>query len=153
MSLVSNMSRRMQMGLLALLAVVGLTATNVVATAEPAAASATWCQYTSTVTLPGGYTVPTGNYCFTVNGSGTWVNFTSGSWNGVIIFNPAERVTFYDRYGNNKASWITYSQQGTSSGYRYWQSGIRGNAWAGGSACGEMMSSGVTVGKICHRIA
>lgn len=152
-SLVSNMSRRLRMGLVAFLAFVGLTVTTVVAAPAPAEASATWCRYTSTITLPGGFTVPTGNYCFSVIGSGTWVDFTSGSWNGPVIQNAGERVTFYDRYGNNKGSWITYSQPGNSYGYRYWRSGLRGNAWAGGSVCGDMMASGVTIGRICHRIA
>lgn len=142
-SLMLNLKRT----LAALLILAGITAV----TAAPASAGATWCRYTGTVVVKG-ITIPTGNYCFSVGGSGTRIDFTSGSFNGPIIYDAAERVTFVDRYGNTYASWITYSRAGKSYGYRYWKTGINGYARAGGSVCGEMMSAGVPIGKICHRI-
>ena len=54
--------------------------------ASPASASATWCLPTSQVKVFG-VTVPVGQYCFSVIGSGTRVDFTSGSWNGVVVVN------------------------------------------------------------------
>lgn len=134
-------------GLAILLLVVGAGAVS----AAPASADARWCGYTGTIAVKG-VTIPTGQYCFSVVGSGTHVNFTSGSYNGPIILDAVERVTFVDRYGNNYASWITYNKPGRSYGYRYWQSGINGNARSGGSVCGEMMSAGVPLRKICHGI-
>lgn len=135
----------------AFLAVV-MMVTSLVTTSTPAAASATWCLHTSQVKLVG-ITIPTGYYCFSVLGSGTRVDATTGSYNGPVIANAAERVTFYDRYGRSYASWITYSSRGNTYGFRYWRSGIHGYAKAGGSVCGEMMAAGVTIGRICHRIA
>lgn len=136
-------------GFLAAMALaLGVTAT----TATPASASATYCLNTGT-TKVFGQTIPTGYYCFSVIGSGTRVDFTSGSWNGPIVVNATERVTFYSRFGQGYASWITYRRDGNSYGYRYWRSGISGYAQAGGSVCGEFMTAGVVIGKICHRIA
>jgi hypothetical protein len=133
--------------------IVASTGAVVIATpATPAAASATWCLYTSQVRI-GGVTVPTGQYCFSVLGSGTRVDATTGSWNGPVAPWPSERVTFYNRYGTSYASWITYSGSGNTYGYRYWRSGISGYASSGGSVCGEFMASGVVIGKICHRIS
>lgn len=120
--------------------------------ASPASASATWCLPTSQVKVFG-VTVPVGQYCFSVIGSGTRVDFTSGSWNGIVVVNATERVTFFDRNGTSYASWITYRRDGNSYGYRYWRSGISGTARAGGSVCGEFQTGGVVIGRICHRIA
>lgn len=143
----SRLVQSLGRGLAILLLVLGAGAVS----AMPASASATWCGYTGTIAIKG-VTVPTGQYCFSVIGSGTHVDFTSGSYNGPIIIDAVERVTFVDRNGNSYASWNTYNKPGRSYGYRYWRSGINGNARSGGSVCGEMMSAGVGISKICHRI-
>ncbi|HSX01424.1 MAG TPA: hypothetical protein VLF67_04245 [Candidatus Saccharimonas sp.] len=109
-------------------------------------ASATWCTYTKTIG-----TAPLGQYCFSVNGSGLYVNNTIGSWNGPWVDYPREKVTFYDTYGNAYATYYTYSGTGRTYGYRAWYSGIHGTARTG-HVCGEFMSYGTTIGTVCLNI-
>ena len=142
----SRFGQRLARAAVIVLTTIGITAGSVVI-ATPANASATKCAYTKTIG-----SAPLGQYCFSVTGSGLHIDSTSGSWNGPWVDYPREKVTFYDVNGNAYGSWITYSGSGRTYGFRYWRSGISGNAKLG-SACGEFMSYGTTIGKICVNIA
>jgi hypothetical protein len=121
-----------------------------VGTGKPASASATWCaQFGAKSVL--GHSIATGQYCFTVSGSGTTVNYTSGSVNTGWIGYPTEVVQFYDNTGSNYASYTTFRGQGTLYGYHYWKTGIHGNARIG-SVCGSLLSYGQTIARVCANI-
>lgn len=120
---------------------------GVVGIASPASATGTHCAKWGVVRI-WGHSLPTGQYCFSVVGSGTRVSFTSGSYNTGWIYNAGERVRFYDTRGTNYATWYTHQDYGTTYGYHYWTTGIRGNARYG-RACGEMLSSGAVIASAC----
>ncbi|WP_162907627.1 hypothetical protein [Allorhizocola rhizosphaerae] len=127
-----------------MLALVGVTVS-----ATPAMASATGCAlYGGNY---GGYFIPGGQYCFSINGSGLTVNFTSGSFNGPVLYNWAESVRFYDTSNTNYATFNKPVTSGAAYGYHYWQLPIHGTARTG-RVCGELKSSGSVVATVCHNI-
>ncbi|HSE29408.1 MAG TPA: hypothetical protein VLA77_02365 [Candidatus Saccharimonadales bacterium] len=133
-----------------LMTAIGLMIGLSVVAAAPAHADVTRCALTSSIRIQG-YTVPTGQYCISVSGSGLQVNSTSGSWHGLFVEYPTERTTFYDTNGTAYLSAITYRGYGRTWGYRHWWSSISGKARTG-SACFQFMSYGTEIGKICVNI-
>jgi hypothetical protein len=132
------------------LAVATLGSIMIIGGAKPAFASAMGCtQWGAKSVL--GHSIPTGQYCFSVEGSGTTVKFTAGSFNTGWIGYPTEVVQFYDTTGRNYASYTTFRGQGTLYGFHYWQSGIHGTARVG-SVCGNLLSYGQTVARVCENI-
>jgi hypothetical protein len=136
--------------MVAALVVATLAVTMVVTGVKPAFASATGCARWGAKHILG-YSIPTGQYCFSIQGSGTTVNFTSGSFDTGYIEYPTEVVQFYDTSGNNYANFTTFQGQGTLYAYHYWQSGIHGTARVG-SVCGNLLSYGQTVVRVCENI-
>lgn len=118
----------------------GLAASEATMSPAPASASGTHCAWWGPVKIER-YTLPTGQYCFTVSGQGRQVTSTSASFNTGWITNPAERVQFYNQRGVNYATFWTYNANGKKYGYNYWRTGISGTAEYG-RVCGELLSSG-----------
>lgn len=124
---------------------------HMLAFASPASASATKCASWGPVQLVG-HSIPTGQYCFSVSGSGTRINFTNSSFNTGWIYSPQEVVHFKDTRGREYATFYTYHQSGwVMGGYHPWKTGISGTAKPG-TACGELLSSGASVATTCLRI-
>jgi hypothetical protein len=136
--------------LVAALVVVTLGLIMVVGMGKPAFASATGCARWGVKKILG-YSIPTGQYCFSVEGNGTNVTYTSGSFNTGYIEYPTEVVQFYNTSGRNYASYTTFRGQGTLYGFHYWKTGIHGTAQKG-SVCGSLLSYGQTVVRVCENI-
>jgi hypothetical protein len=134
-------------------AIAAVVLSGVAGVAAPSAqASAVGCTWFGTYVV-GGHTIYAGQYCFGINGSGTWVNFTDGSVNTPAIYNRSEVVRFYDRYGNLYAAFYEPEAYGYTYGFHYWQTGIHGWAKAGGRVCGTLTSSGAGVATACEGIS
>lgn len=149
-SVISRALARAKVTLLSAGAVLSLGAASVAVTPAPAHASATGCTRWGNVSIFG-ISVPTGQYCFTIQGSGLKVTGTIGSFNTPQIGYPSERVSFYDTKGNRYASYNTYSASGNIYGYKLWSTKISGTAKVG-HVCGELMSYGAVIAKACHNI-
>lgn len=80
------------------------------------------------------------------------MNFTDGNVNSPAIYNRSEVVRFYDRYGNNYATFWEPTAYGYTYGFHYWQTNIRGTAQAGGRVCRTLLSSGAGVATACEGI-
>jgi len=134
----------------AALAVMTLGLIMVIGTGKPAFASATRCAWWGVQKVLG-HSVPTGQYCFSTGGSGTTVTYTSGSFNTGYIGYPTEVVQFFDTSGSNYATYTTFQGDGTLYGFHYWKTGIRGTARTG-SVCGNLLSYGQTIARVCESI-
>jgi hypothetical protein len=130
--------------------VAALVSTILLGLAGTASASATGCTQWGAKSVAG-HSLPTGQYCFSIDGSGTTVNWTSGSFNTGWIGYPTEKVEFYDTGGNNYATYTTFQGTGTLYGFHYWKTGIQGNARVG-SVCGQLLSYGQPVARVCENI-
>ena len=139
-----------RLALSAVLAVTALFGTTL-ATSGTALASATGCARWGSVHIPGFGSIPTGQYCFSINGSGTRVNYTSGSIDTPVIYNFAEDVRFYDGRGNNYYTYWGPTHWGAAYGPHSWWTSINGTAQRG-SVCGELTSNSVIVTRVCESI-
>jgi hypothetical protein len=120
-------------------------------TSVPAKASATGCVRWGSVHIPEVGSLPLGQYCFTINGTGTTVNYTLGSINTPWIINFAEVVHFYDGYGKEYATFYGPVHRGYAYGFQLWKTKIHGTAKVG-RVCGQITSSGVNVATACESI-
>jgi hypothetical protein len=149
----ARISRRSRLllatGLLTVIGVAG----SLVATSAPAMASAVGCTRYGSVYIPVvKFSIPTGQYCFGINGSGATVNFTDGSVDTAWIVNYSETVRFYDGHGHNYYTYNGPVHAGYAYSYHYWQTSIHGSAVVGGRVCGTLMSSGTAVATACESI-
>jgi hypothetical protein len=133
----------------AMVVALGMVAANLLAAAS-VSASALGCARWGYVHVAG-VSLPTGQYCFGINGSGTTVNNTTGSINTPVIYNYEEVVRFYDGYGNNYRTYYQPTHWGASYGSQFWSTGVHGTAQRG-SVCGELTSNSVVVVKVCESI-
>lgn len=129
-----------------------LLAASAVANAQPAQASASGCTGYKNVTLPVvNMTIPSGTYCFGVNGSGLWVNNTSGSLSG-LIYNRSEVIRLYDDWGQNYKTYYGSTAYGYSYGTKFWrQNNVRGTIKSG-QICGTLTAGGAAVATHCHYV-
>jgi len=143
-------------GLLARIGIVAaLFVTSIVATlsfgVSPAAASATGCSWWGPHTV-GGITLQTGEECASVNGSGTWVNNTSVSfnspWSNVCNWREVDR--FRDTNGTLYAT--IYGPTHYGCWHANWdQVNINGNARSG-SVQIALQQNGADITSVTHSI-
>lgn len=145
------MKRNVRRRIISALAVTTIAIGASIGSASPASASATNCSSWGPVSVYG-HSIPTGQYCFSVSGSGTRVNFTNSSINTGWIYSPQEVVHFKDTRSRTYATYYTYGKSGwLVGGYHPWKTAISGTALPG-AACGELLSSGVTIASACVQI-
>ena len=99
--------------------------------------------------------IPTGYYCFGVNGKGPKVNYTTGGFTTAWLYNYTEVVRFYNADGVNFKTYIEPVHYGYAYGAHDWRTGIHGtfNAAAGGRVCGSLLASGVKIATKCESIS
>jgi hypothetical protein len=125
---------------------------SLVATAGPASATAGGCHFWGSVYIPIlKVDLPNGEYCFGVSGSGTRVNYTYGNYTTMWLYDWTEVVHFYDQYGNVYATFREQLHGGYSYGGHAWRTTIHGTARKG-TACGTLLSDGLTVATACIQI-
>lgn len=140
-------------GVLLLIVFVGIfTIGSSLVTAKPVQAGASGCTRWGSIYIPVVHmSLPSGQYCFTIQGKGTTVTNTISSEYSDYIANFAEIVHFYDMYGKEYATIHTHVHYGNAWGLYYWSSGIHGTAKKG-SVCGELLASGTSLTKACEAI-
>jgi hypothetical protein len=120
---------------------------------SPAYASADGCHvWTSPITIVG-HVIPEGDYCFGVVGTGTTIDYTTGSFITGVIYDYSEVVRFYDSRGNNYATFYEPEHYGNAYDTHNWTTNIHGTAKAGGRVCGSLTSSGAVVVTVCEGIS
>jgi hypothetical protein len=135
------------MSLTGLLATLGMA----LGSFSPVGASATGCSWWGGGNV-GGYYVPTAQYCFSISGSGTRVNSTSGSYNSPWgnVCNWREVVSFYNSNGQN------YKTIVGSTHYGCWRANweslpINGTAQKG-YVVGQLQTNGQRLTEVRHNI-
>jgi hypothetical protein len=129
------------------------TVTAVGVSSQPAAASAFGCSYFRPISTPWG-TPSVNSYCATIDGSGTWVNYVSGSFttNVGTLCNYNITAEFFDSNGR----W--YMTRATPIKYRCdWGTNFVGRITINqnvqrGFMCSTLKQNGSRVTSVCHNI-
>jgi len=141
-------SRRARIILASALIAIGIGG-GVLATGGVAHASGMSCARWGSLTIPGeNLTIPSGQYCFSVSGSGLTVYNTQGSEYTGWIYNYGETIRFYNNSGQNYFTYSIPTHLGWAYGWKLWTTGINGRAQAG-RACGTLTSAGAEVATTC----
>ena len=141
-SILTRVSRRTRLMAAAGGLAVVATIAGFASAAAPASATSVWCNRWGSVYVPVAHvSIPVGQYCFGVEGSGTTVNSTSGSINTPWIINYSEVVRFYNNAGTNYRTFTESAHRGYAYGAHYWTTDIHGQAQPG-RACGTLTASG-----------
>ena len=142
-----RLNRRFARFLIAMTALFASFGIAVAIDVQPAAASSTHCAWISPKKIAGvGF--PEGQYCFSISGSGLYVNNTQSSFWSSWTENLSERVDAVDMQSSVYASSWTYKGYGTLYGTHAWTTGVRGNARPG-SLCGHLFSNGIEIAVVC----
>ena len=131
-------------------AVVLLTSMLVMGQTAPAAADAYKCNFWGPFNL-GGWTVPQGQYCAYLEGSGTYVRRIGGNFQVAgSICNYTVTAEFFDRNSRHYRTFESPMQYGCTGNrqtpvnvYPYF-SGVRG-----GFVCSTLRQSGTRVSSVC----
>lgn len=124
--------------------------------AQPASASGYNCVFWGPINIPGvGSPIPTGQFCTAVNGSGTWVDNTYGSFlSAGSICNYSMTSEFFDSNSRWYRTWSSGVNWGcTFPGYGSKGMRIYERSWVQrGFVCNTLRSNGARITSSCFGI-
>lgn len=134
------------MALLATVTVLGFTS-------KPAEASAFGCSYYRPISTPWG-TPNVNSYCATIDGSGTWVNWVSGSFTSNVgsLCNYNITAEFFDSNGNWYMTRQSPVQYRCSWGTNFVARITINQNVRRGFMCSTLKQNGSRVTSVCHNI-
>lgn len=136
---------------LALALLASVTAVGV--TSQPAAAGAFGCSYYRPISTPWG-TPNVNSYCATIDGTGTWVNYVSGSFTSNVgnLCNYNITAEFFDSSGRWYMTRETPIQYRCDWGTRFVGRITINQNVKRGFMCSTLKQNGSRVTSVCHNI-
>jgi len=137
--------------------VAALLGTNLLAATSAQADSSDCASWGPQRGIAIGTTVPSGVYCFGVDGSGHQVSDTYGKYYFTSItlhaalYHEREVVRFYDKKKANYATFMEPAYSGWRYGNANWTTNIHGTVRSG-RVCGSLRGNGKVLATICESL-